>query len=349
MRKSLLYIVLAATLAAALATALTLPAAATEPSDTNVTVPTVSVPSTPVTDIQIPTVTVPTVPTTPTVPTVPTVPGSGTTGPGGTTGPAGSTTPTPTGTQPSVTGPTATTPGSKQKGSNPSSTAKTPTLKVHLSPVKKHHKASPNGQKNPALYQPNGTPSPSNPTFTDALPPSLEVTAVPNFVISQFHVPPFLLPIYQAAGIQYGIRWEVLAAINEIETDYGRNLNVSSAGAVGWMQFIPSSWRAYGVDANKDGKKDPYNPVDAIFAAARYLKAAGGDKNIKKAIFAYNHAGWYVDSVMLRAKLLSGVPAPLIDSLTGLTEGRFPVAAHARYADDLVDRKLVGKGAKKDK
>ena len=68
----------------------------------------------------------------------------------------------------------------------------------------------------------------------------------------------------------------MLAAINEIETDYGRNLNVSSAGALGWMQFIPSSWRTYGVDANSDGKKDPYNPVDAIFAAARYLKAAGG-------------------------------------------------------------------------
>ena len=98
---------------------------------------------------------------------------------------------------------------------------------------------------------------------------------VPNFVIRKFRVPVFLLPIYQAAGIQYGVRWEVLAAINEIETDYGRNLNVSSAGALGWMQFIPSSWRAYGVDANKDGKKDPYNPVDAIFAAGRYLKAAG--------------------------------------------------------------------------
>ena len=69
----------------------------------------------------------------------------------------------------------------------------------------------------------------------------------------------------------------MLAAINEIETDYGRNLNVSSAGALGWMQFIPSSWRIYGVDANSDGQKDPYNPVDAIFAAARYLKAAGGD------------------------------------------------------------------------
>ena len=100
---------------------------------------------------------------------------------------------------------------------------------------------------------------------------------VPNFFIDKFRIPPFLLSIYQAAGIQYGVRWEVLAAINEIETDYGRNLNVSSAGAMGWMQFIPSSWKLYGVDANNDGRKDPYNPVDAIFAAARYLKAAGAD------------------------------------------------------------------------
>ena len=156
---------------------------------------------------------------------------------------------------------------------------------------------------------------------------------MPNFVIRKFRVPIFLLPIYQAAGIQYGVRWEVLAAINEIETDYGRNLNVSSAGALGWMQFIPSSWRAYGVDANKDGKKDPYNPVDAIFAAGRYLKAAGAEKDLRRAIFAYNHADWYVDSVMLRAKLITGVPADLVGSLTGLTEGRFPVAARARYAD----------------
>ena len=77
------------------------------------------------------------------------------------------------------------------------------------------------------------------------------------------------------------MRWEVLAAINEIETDYGRNLNVSSAGALGWMQFMPATWKAYGVDANGDGRKDPYNPVDAIFAAARYLKAAGADKDIR--------------------------------------------------------------------
>jgi transglycosylase-like protein with SLT domain/peptidase M23-like protein len=174
----------------------------------------------------------------------------------------------------------------------------------------------------------------------DGLPGPTTATGVPNFVIRKFRVPVFLLPIYQAAGTQYGIRWEILAAINEIETDYGRNLNVSSAGALGWMQFMPSTWRMYGVDANRDRKKDPYNPVDAIFAAARYLKAAGYGHDVRRAIFAYNHADWYVDSVMLRARLIAGVPADLVGSLTGLTEGRFPVAARARYADDLAERKL---------
>src|SRR5947199_7647194 len=109
------------------------------------------------------------------------------------------------------------------------------------------------------------------------------------------------------------------------------------------MQFIPSSWRTYGVDANGDGKKDPFNPVDAIFAAARYLRAAGGDKNISKAIFAYNHADWYVQSVLLRAKLIGGMPADLIGSLTGLTPGHFPVAATATYADALDTKQATSK------
>src|SRR3954468_8195165 len=163
-----------------------------------------------------------------------------------------------------------------------------------------------------------GAPTPSNPTFSFALPGPAPV-GVPNFFIEKFRIPPFLLPIYQAAGIEYGVRWEVLAAINEIETDYGRNLNVSTAGAVGWMQFIPSTWKMYGVDANKDGRKDPYNPVDAIFSAARYLKAAGYGKDIRRAVFAYNHAGWYVDSVLLRARLIGGASPDLVVSLTGLT------------------------------
>ena len=88
----------------------------------------------------------------------------------------------------------------------------------------------------------------------------------------------------------------------------------------------------------RTARKDPYNPVDAIFAAARYLSAAGYEDDVSRAIFAYNHADWYVDSVLLRARLIAGVPADLIGSLTGLTEGRFPVYARARYADDLAER-----------
>jgi transglycosylase-like protein with SLT domain/peptidase M23-like protein len=201
-------------------------------------------------------------------------------------------------------------------------------------------KAKRRGRRSP-LRNPDGTPTPMNPGFTDVLPGPSTATGVPNFIIRKFRVPPFLLSIYQAAGIEYGIRWEVLAAINEIETDYGRNLNVSSAGALGWMQFMPSTWKMYGVDANKDGRKDPYNPVDAIFASARYLKAAGYEQDVRRAIFAYNHADWYVDSVLLRARLIAGVPADVIGSLTGLTEGRFPVFARARYADDIAEQQLL--------
>src|SRR5262249_56614142 len=83
---------------------------------------------------------------------------------------------------------------------------------------------------------------------------------------------------------------------------------------------------------------DPYNPVDAICAAARYLRAAGGDRDIRQAIFAYNHADWYVDEVMLGAQQYGRLPDALVGSLTGLTEGaHFPVAADARYAADISD------------
>jgi murein DD-endopeptidase MepM/ murein hydrolase activator NlpD len=187
------------------------------------------------------------------------------------------------------------------------------------------------------LRFPSGIPTLQNPTLSLASIGPVPV-GVPNFFINKFRIPPFLLSIYQAAGIQYGIRWEVLAAINEIETDYGRNLNVSSAGAMGWMQFIPSSWKSFGVDANSDGKEDPYNPVDAIFAAARYLKAAGADTDLRKAIFSYNHADWYVDSVLMRARFIGGMPSDLVGSLSGLTQGLFPVHAAARYADDISER-----------
>lgn len=174
--------------------------------------------------------------------------------------------------------------------------------------------------------------------LTPPLPSTLSASSfsgVPSFFINSFSIPPFLLPIYQAAGAAYGVPWQVLAAINEVETDYGRDLNVSSAGAEGWMQFLPSEWGQYGVDVNDDGFEDPYNPADAIFAAARYLKAAGGDTNIRAAVFSYNHSRAYVESVMLRAQLLGGTPPQLLGAVTGLTEGRFPVYAAAHYSDDF--------------
>lgn len=137
---------------------------------------------------------------------------------------------------------------------------------------------------------------------------------------TRFPGPLFLLPIYQAAGAEYNVPWQVLASINEIETNYGRNQGPSSAGAVGWMQFMPSTWQAYGTDANGDGVRNPADPVDAIFAAARYLDAAGGYDDLDKAVFAYNHAGWYVDKVLKRAVEFGGISTDLVASLTA--EGR---------------------------
>jgi hypothetical protein len=178
-------------------------------------------------------------------------------------------------------------------------------------------------------------PAPAPSSLTPPLPGALgaPIAGISDFFIESFRIPPFLLPIYQAAGTAYDIPWQVLAAINEVETDYGRDLNISSAGAEGWMQFLPSSWARYGVDANGDGYEDPYNPADAIFAAARYLQAAGGAQHIRAAIYAYNHSQAYVESVMLRAQLLEGTPPELLSAITGLTESRFPVHAPARFAD----------------
>jgi hypothetical protein len=121
-------------------------------------------------------------------------------------------------------------------------------------------------------------------------------------------VPAELRPLYRDAAKTYALGPQgapILAGINKIETDYGRNRKVSSAGAVGWMQFMPATWAQYGVDANHDGKKDPSDPADAIFAAARYLKAAGAPGDWRRAVFAYNHADWYVQQVLDAARALT--------------------------------------------
>jgi len=111
-----------------------------------------------------------------------------------------------------------------------------------------------------------------------------------------------LLPIWTTAGATYGVPWQVLAAINRVESNDGLNLGPSSAGAVGWMQFMPATWRAYGVDATGDGNANPNDPRDAIISAARYLAASGAQSDLPHAIYAYNHAWWYVDDVLSLAR-----------------------------------------------
>jgi soluble lytic murein transglycosylase-like protein len=138
-------------------------------------------------------------------------------------------------------------------------------------------------------------------------PPSgaFTVPLLPSSSCAPAGVPAILIPIYQRASAAYGLGPQgpsVLAAINGIETAFGTNLNISSAGAVGWMQFMPETWTGYGVDANGDGVADPYNPEDAIFAAASYLSAAGMPTDTYAAIYAYNHADWYVAEVLANAQ-----------------------------------------------
>ena len=282
-----------------------------------------------------PTVTAPTTSTPSTTTTTTT--GSQTTTPGGSPNKSQTTTSTTPTTTPTTTAPKPSSPGKSQQPSNHPSPAGTVGSNGSGKSSGKNKQKKPAKSSNPPQRTSSGVPTPSNPSFSFALPGAAPI-GVPNFFIDSFRIPPFLLPIYQAAGIQYNVPWQILAAINEIETDYGRNLSVSTAGAVGWMQFIPSTWKRYGVDANGDGVADPYNPVDAIFSAARYLHAAGASNNLADAVFSYNHAGWYVQSVMLRAKLIGGMPNDLLGALTGLVEGHFPVAAPSRYADDAVEQ-----------
>lgn len=112
-------------------------------------------------------------------------------------------------------------------------------------------------------------------------------------------IPSAYLALYQQAGLAYNVPWQLLAAIGKVESDHGRNPNAyrpNEAGAQGPMQFIPSSWARYRW-AGGNPSPDINNPRDAIFAAAAYLRVAGAPGDLPRAIFAYNHAWWYVDMV----------------------------------------------------
>jgi cell wall-associated NlpC family hydrolase len=147
---------------------------------------------------------------------------------------------------------------------------------------------------------------------------------------AQQDIPPRLLPVYQAAADSCpGLPWSVLAAIGKVETDHGRSAapgvtsGANFAGAAGPMQIgiggkAGNTFAGYAVDADGGGA-DVYNPVDAIFTAANYLCRNGGGKggDLSQAVFAYNHADWYVTKVLAIASTYEaarpgswGGPAP---------------------------------------
>ncbi|MFC7306787.1 NlpC/P60 family protein [Streptomyces monticola] len=117
-------------------------------------------------------------------------------------------------------------------------------------------------------------------------------------------IPPRMLALYQRAAPECpGLSWTILAAIGKVETDHARHPTmVSSAGAIGPMQFMPTTFPAYAYPVPPGGKRPPtpWDPVDAVFAAARMLCANGArnGKNLSGAIYSYNHSRTYVRQVL---------------------------------------------------
>jgi membrane-bound lytic murein transglycosylase B len=111
-----------------------------------------------------------------------------------------------------------------------------------------------------------------------------------------------LVSFYREANQRYGVAWNYLAAINLVETKFGRVKSNSVAGAKGPMQFIPSTWRIYGNGGNIN------DPHDAILAAANLLRNNGAPPNYARALRSYNDSGLYVDAVTRYAREIAANP-----------------------------------------
>jgi Transglycosylase SLT domain len=174
-------------------------------------------------------------------------------------------------------------------------------------------------------------------------------------------IPPTFLEIYRRAADDHGLDWSVLAAIGKVESDHGRSRlpgvqsGFNCAGAAGPMQLgvgagdhgcgdAGDAWATYAVDGDGDGRRDVYDPADSIPAAARYLRAAGAPDDYRRAIFAYNHAAWYVAEILATAEryrgLSTGQPnmvhrVPFFGRWLALVPGT-TVRCDARIVDDVV-------------
>ncbi len=124
----------------------------------------------------------------------------------------------------------------------------------------------------------------------------VQLTPPTTLPLSAFRTGPVLpartlLRYYREAERRFGVEWEVLAAVNFVETGFNRLRSRSSAGAQGPMQFMPATWRAYGLGG------DVHDPHDAILGAANYLRASGAARDLRRALWHYNHSERYVDAV----------------------------------------------------
>jgi len=149
--------------------------------------------------------------------------------------------------------------------------------------------------------------------------PAGEEATYPPSAMARSDIPPLYLSLYMAAAARFGLDWTILAGIGRVECDHGRDPapsctvegQLNSAGAGGPAQFLVSTWQRYGISASGQGTPDMWNPADAIFSMANYLHASGAPSNYSQAIYAYNHAWWYVSDVLswarrYRAAALSG-------------------------------------------
>jgi membrane-bound lytic murein transglycosylase B len=108
-----------------------------------------------------------------------------------------------------------------------------------------------------------------------------------------------LLDAYRAAQRRFKVPWKVLAAVNFVESKFGKLRNASAAGAQGPMQFMPATWRRYGLGGNV------HDARDAILGAANYLHASGAPRDLKGALHHYNPSGSYVDAVLRYARRIA--------------------------------------------
>ncbi|MEV4178552.1 lytic murein transglycosylase [Nonomuraea sp. NPDC049709] len=111
-----------------------------------------------------------------------------------------------------------------------------------------------------------------------------------------------LLGFFKKAERRFGVEWEVLAAVMFAETKFGRVKSDSHAGAQGPMQFMPATWKAYGLGG------DVQDPRDAIMGAANYLRATGAPRDYQRALHAYNPSQAYVNAILLHARQIKRDP-----------------------------------------